>query len=98
MMEGSTKFMLARTLNGVAHAQSNGSKVGTDMGVGKNGTKAAQHFIAALVFAESKSVRTSTIILAAFDALAAIGIASCILYDFYWVSKRCSPKFKASYV
>ncbi len=52
--------------------------------------------IDSLVFAESKSVRTSTIILAAFNVLAAFTTASSILYDCYWASKRCNPKFKAS--
>jgi fluoride ion exporter CrcB/FEX len=51
-----------------------------------------------LVFAESKSVRTSTIILAAFNVLAAFATACSILYDCYAASKRCNPKFKASYV
>lgn len=51
-----------------------------------------------LIFAQSKSVRTSTIILAVFNVLAALGTASSILYDCYWASKRCNPKFKASYV
>lgn len=51
-----------------------------------------------LVFAESKSVRTSTIILAVFNILAAFATASSILYDCYAASKRCNPKFRASYV
>lgn len=51
-----------------------------------------------LVFAESKSVRTSTIILAVFNVLAALATASSILYDCYIASKRCNPKFKATYV
>ena len=51
-----------------------------------------------LIFAQSKSVRTSTIILATFNVLAAFGTAASILYDCYWASKRCNPKFKASYV
>ena len=51
-----------------------------------------------LVFAESKSVRTSTIILAVFNILAAFATACSILYDCYSASKRCNPKFKASYV
>lgn len=52
--------------------------------------------ISNLVFAQSKSVRTSTIILAAFNVLAAFATASSILYDCYWASKRCNPRFKAS--
>jgi hypothetical protein len=52
--------------------------------------------IYSLKFAESKSVRTSTIILASFNVLASFTTASSILYDCYWASKRCNPKFKAS--
>lgn len=96
MMESSTKLILARALDGLTRSDSHQYGVGTDLGIGKNGTIAAERFIAALVFAESKSVRTSTIILAAFDALAALATASSILYDCYWASKRCNPKFKAS--
>jgi hypothetical protein len=96
MMDGPGKLM-ARAAYGFIHATSNGTDSGT--GSGKNSSSnAAESFIAALVFAESKSVRTSTIILAAFDALAALATASSILYDCYWASKRCNPKFKASYV
>ncbi len=57
---------------------------------------ATLNLISDLVFAESKSVRTSTIILASFNVLAAFTTASSILYDCYWASKRCNPKFKAS--
>ncbi|THV46545.1 hypothetical protein BGAL_0377g00020 [Botrytis galanthina] len=56
----------------------------------------AEGIIENLVFAESKSVRTSTIILAAFNVLASFATAASILYDCYWASKRCNPKFKAS--
>lgn len=64
----------------------------------KTGTmnSATSKLISSLVFAESKSVRTSTIILAAFNVLAAFATAASILYDCYWASKRCNPKFKAS--
>ncbi|RKF59837.1 hypothetical protein OnM2_056001 [Erysiphe neolycopersici] len=54
------------------------------------------NLISSLVLAESKLVRTSTIILASFNTLAAFVTASSILYDCYWASKRCSPKFKSS--
>ncbi|KAJ8068467.1 hypothetical protein OCU04_004021 [Sclerotinia nivalis] len=61
----------------------------------KNNTL-AEGIIENLVFAESKSVRTSTVILAAFNVLASFATAASILYDSYWASKRCNPKFKAS--
>lgn len=54
------------------------------------------NLIASLVFAESKSIRTSTIILASFNVVAAFATAASILYDCHWASKRCNPKFKAS--
>ncbi|KAH8594620.1 hypothetical protein B0O99DRAFT_171369 [Bisporella sp. PMI_857] len=62
---------------------------------GKNST-ATLYLIQDLVFAESKSVRTSTIILASFNILAAFATAASILYDCYCASKRCNPKFRAS--
>jgi len=58
--------------------------------------EATNMLIIDLIFAKSKSVRTSTIILAAFNVLAASATASSILHDYYWASKRCNPKFKAS--
>ncbi len=61
-----------------------------------NGGGETAKIIESLVFAESKSVRTSTIILASFNMLAAFATAVSILYDCYWSSKRCNPKFKAS--
>jgi hypothetical protein len=69
----------------------------TQTSTGGNNT-ATLALIQNLVFAESKSVRTSTIILAAFNVLASFTTAASILYDGYWASKRCSPKIKVSYV
>jgi hypothetical protein len=63
-----------------------------------NGSNSTLALIQSLVFAENKSVRTSTIILAAFNVLASATTAASILYDCYWASKRCNPKFKASWV
>jgi len=98
-MADSIAMVLARGLNGTgtysfgtsAQAQTNTT------GSGRNNT-ATFNLIQNLVFAQSKSVRTSTIILAAFNALAAFATAASILYDCYWSSKRCNPKFRASYV
>ncbi|CAG8959594.1 hypothetical protein HYFRA_00001496 [Hymenoscyphus fraxineus] len=61
-----------------------------------NVTEATGLLIKKLAFAESKSVRTSTIILAAFNVLAALATASSILYDSYMATKRCNPKFKST--
>ncbi|PBP21103.1 hypothetical protein BUE80_DR008048 [Diplocarpon rosae] len=62
-------------------------------GLGAEGNSTS-NLISNLVFAESKSVRTSTIILATFNMLAAIATASRILYD-CWASKRCNPNSRA---
>ena len=93
-MAGTARLVMARgllSLNGSSTTPSYQTQVG------ENNT-ATLALIQDLVFQESKSVRTSTIILAAFNVLAAFTTASSILYDCYWASKRCNPKFKASYV
>ena len=57
---------------------------------------AGMNFMAfnALRFAGAKSVRTSTIILAVFNVIAAFGVVLGILYDCYKSYKRSHPKFK----
>ena len=60
------------------------------------GPAATKALIDKLVFKDSESVRTSTIILAAFNILAALVTAISILYDAYWSPKRCAPKYKTS--
>ncbi|KFY07324.1 hypothetical protein V492_07249 [Pseudogymnoascus sp. VKM F-4246] len=57
------------------------------MGEGSDQTD-AQRLISSLVFENSKSVRTSTIILASFNGVAAFATAFSILYDCYCTSKR----------
>jgi hypothetical protein len=57
------------------------------MGVGSDQTE-AQKLISSLVFANSKSIRTATIILASFNGVAAFATAFSILYDCYCASKR----------
>lgn len=52
--------------------------------------------IEGFVFQNSKSIRTSTVILASFNVLAAFATATGILYDCYWASKRSSRDLKAS--
>lgn len=59
---------------------------------------AGAELIATFALADSKSIRTSTVILASFNVLAAVATAARILYDCYWASKRSSRSFKASYV
>ena len=98
-MADSIAMVLARGLNGTGnYGFGTGAQVKTNTtGNGRNET-ATFFLIQNLVFAQSKSVRTSTIILAAFNVLAAFATAASILYDCYWSSKRCNPKFRASYV
>jgi len=98
-MADSIAMVLARGLNGTSNfGYGTGAQAQRNVtGHGRNNT-ATFNLIQNLVFAQSKSVRTSTIILAAFNALAAFATAASILYDCYWSSKRCNPKFRASYV
>ncbi|KFZ18768.1 hypothetical protein V502_03976 [Pseudogymnoascus sp. VKM F-4520 (FW-2644)] len=57
------------------------------MGTGSDQTE-SQRLISSLVFENSKSIRTSTIILASFNGVAAFATAFSILYDCYCTSKR----------
>lgn len=95
MGASSALYLMARAglLDGTASA----SMFLKDAERSKNNT-IAKGIIENLVFAESKSVRTSTVILAAFNVLASFATAASIIYDCYWASKHCNPKFKASYV
>ena len=61
------------------------------------GPNATQTLINSLLFSQSKSVRTSTMILGAFNIFAAFVTASSILYDCYWASKRANGGYKAKY-
>lgn len=87
---------MARGLNGTYSTPL--YQTATTSSTGGGNSTATLRLINSLVFAESKSVRTSTIILAVFNVLASAATATSILYDCYWASKRCNPKFKASYV
>ena len=95
-MASVARFMLARELNGTGSTPLYQTATTNSTREGNNA--ATLRLINSLVFAESKSVRTSTIILAVFNVLASAATAASILYDCYWASKRCNPKFKASYV
>ena len=50
-----------------------------------------------LRFAASKSIRTSTIILAAFNAVAAFSTAFGILYDCYTTRRRNNRRYRLRY-
>ncbi|PQE13897.1 Bile salt-activated lipase protein [Rutstroemia sp. NJR-2017a BBW] len=91
MGASSVKYLLARAFNNIESSADiyKATQAAEDNKLGTS-------FIENLVFAESKSVRTSTVILASFNVLAAFATAASILYDCYWTSKRCNPKFKAS--
>jgi hypothetical protein len=56
---------------------------------------ATQRFIQNLVLGQSKSVRTSTIILATFNIIAAFATATSILYDCYCAHKRSGRSLKS---
>lgn len=56
----------------------------------------ARAFIDGLLFAESKSIRTSTVILATFNIIAALATALSILYDAHWAATRSAPSYKKS--
>ncbi|TAQ87056.1 hypothetical protein B7494_g4621 [Chlorociboria aeruginascens] len=91
-MASSVRMMIGRSA-GLNHTGTSYALQSQTAAQERNATLA---LIQNLVFAESKSVRTSTIILAAFNVLAALTTACSIVYDCYWASKRCGPKFKAS--
>jgi hypothetical protein len=93
MGASSARYLLARAIDNI---ESSADIYKATQAAENN--KLGASFIENLVFAESKSVRTSTVILASFNVLAAFATAASILYDCYWTSKRCNPKFKASYV
>ena len=61
---------------------------------GADGNSTEQQ-LSALIFAESHSVRSGTIILATFNLVAALAIALSILCDCYWASKRGSRGLNA---
>ena len=92
-MASSVRLLLERT----AGRTFNKTMVGSFTESATNGTigsAATKAIIDELIFQDSKSVRTSTIILAAFNILAALATAMSILYDCYWSAKRCAPKYK----
>lgn len=61
-------------------------------------SNATEALIDSLVFSQSKTVRTSTMILGAFNILVALLTASSILYDCYWASRRANGGHKAKCV
>jgi hypothetical protein len=101
IMAASVRFLLKRaaektfnkTMVGMNHTTNPFTQNEANRTISPSATK---QIIDMLVFQDSKSVRTSTIILAAFNVLAALATAVSILYDSYWSSKRCAPKFKAT--
>ena len=100
IMAASVRYMLGRaaemsfnkTMVGMNHTANHF----TQSEANKTTSASKASIIEGLVFQNSKSVRTSTIILAAFNILAALATAISILYDCYWTSKRCAPKYKST--
>jgi hypothetical protein len=101
IMAASVRYMLGRaaeesfnkTMVGMNHTANHFTQSEANKTISSS---ASQVIIDKLVFQDSKSVRTSTIILAAFNILAALATAISILYDCYWTSKRCAPKYKST--
>ncbi|KAH8821411.1 hypothetical protein F5884DRAFT_850642 [Xylogone sp. PMI_703] len=60
----------------------------------KNKTQEAEAILESLFFAQSKSIRTSTIILATFNTLIALTTVVRIAYDCYWASRKYNYKVK----
>ncbi len=100
-MAASVRYMVARaaeesfnkTIMGTNHTANHFTQSEANKTISSS---ASQAIIDKLVFQNSKSVRTSTIILAAFNILAALATAVSILYDCYWTSKRCAPKYTST--
>src|SRR5262245_43043197 len=65
---------------------------------GTDGNSTNQMLINQLKFAAAKSIRTSTIILATFNTIAAFATAMGILYDAYSRERRNNRSFKFTYV
>ncbi|KAK3378446.1 hypothetical protein B0H63DRAFT_247591 [Podospora didyma] len=79
--------------------QSNANVNGTGNGLfqtAANISTTQQMFFNELKFAAAKSIRTSTIILATFNTVAAFATAMGILFDAYYREKRNNKKFKFS--
>ncbi|KAL1889421.1 hypothetical protein Sste5346_008905 [Sporothrix stenoceras] len=76
--------------NGFSNSNNNGSGI---FQLGANATQQQIQFISELRFAAAKSIRTSTIILAAFNAVAAFATACGILYDAYSTRKRNNKRY-----
>jgi hypothetical protein len=101
MMAASVRFLLGRaadrTFNKTMVMMNHTANPFTQNEANRTTSRGAtKQIIDMLVFQDSKSVRTSTIILAAFNILAALATAISILYDCYWSLKRCAPKYKAT--
>ncbi|KAI9049664.1 hypothetical protein LZ554_006689 [Drepanopeziza brunnea f. sp. 'monogermtubi'] len=104
MQEGfmavSARMLTEKTIRSTFNHTGNRTMSFSQNAVNRTGSSGNSTFnlISNLVFAESKSVRTSTIILATFNVLAALATASSILYDCYCASKRCNPRIRASQI
>jgi hypothetical protein len=57
-------------------------------GGGEQTSNATKQFVKGFIVSQSRSIRTSMVILGSFNVLAAFAIASTILYDSYRASKR----------
>ena len=99
MAAASVRFLMERAAGRTFNKTMNGNHTTPFTQSEANRTissSATKAIIDKLIFQDSESVRTSTIILASFNILAALVTAISILYDAYWSPKRCAPKYKTS--
>ena len=101
----SSEFEMAARLGGFEWLESRGDSMAskpkdflTQAATGSNGNMTNQMIFNQFKFAAAKSVRTSTIILASFNAVAAFATALGILYDAYSREKRNNRSYRFTYV
>lgn len=83
--------------NGIGMGNEFGGSANSDFALQANDTSRSA-LIHQFRFQTAKSIRTSTIILASFNVLAAFATAVGIIWDSYATKKRNDPKFKLRYV
>ncbi|KAK0728122.1 hypothetical protein B0T26DRAFT_639809 [Lasiosphaeria miniovina] len=98
LLDGGVSWLESRGATGVVL---NGNVTGTGNGffqAANNVTTTQQMFFNELKFAAAKSIRTSTIILAGFNTVAAFATAMGILLDAYYRERRNNRQFNIRFV
>jgi len=98
-MDGAAWLLEARAQAAPSYSPTMGGPRGIFQlaGVGNQSQSSAAQIINDLRFAAAKSIRTSTIILAAFNAVAAFSTAFGILYDCYATRRRNNRRYRTRY-